>query len=205
MKAWHFVRQDRRLGFGDKRLVIDGETLYYTGNKPINLCEQGLHFSVNVLDALKYAPGLVACYVEVPDTSIVCDDKGVATCRTVIKSIDTSEILVRFAITQALNVYEDPFFVKWANDWLTGSDRSYDAATRAAKAADAYAKAADAYAYAAAAKAAAAKAADAATRAAAAYADTAAAKAAAKAGVRKIQNKMLESMILEAMGLNETN
>ena len=70
--------------------------------------------------------------------------------------------LVAFGILCALEVYKDEKFIVWANSWISGADRSYDAANAAWYAArDAARDAAIAYA------------ADAATNAAIAYANAA--------------------------------
>jgi hypothetical protein len=47
----------------------------------------------------------------------------------------TQEQRVRISIYCALTQYNDPAFVKWANDWLSGKDRSKEAAWAAAAAA----------------------------------------------------------------------
>ena len=51
---------------------------------------------------------------------------------TTLKRIElpscNTEQRVKFAILCALKVYYDPAFVKWANGWLDGSDRSTKAA-----------------------------------------------------------------------------
>jgi len=133
MKAWHFVRKDRRLGYGDGRLVVDGETLTHLGE--VKLCAKGLHFSLSPLDALRYAPGAIACYVEVGPCPVLGDDKGVSNTRKVIKSVDATEVLIKFAILQALTVYKDEKFGQWAEKWLSGKDRTAYAANANANAA----------------------------------------------------------------------
>ena len=40
---------------------------------------------------------------------------------------------VRFAILCALKVYNEPSYTAWAEDWLSGKDRSESAAARATK------------------------------------------------------------------------
>lgn len=47
----------------------------------------------------------------------------------------TVEHRIRFGILCALEVYKEPGFVKWANDWLSGKDRSHAAADAAEAAA----------------------------------------------------------------------
>lgn len=40
---WHFAADDRRLGYGDRRLIVPGETLTVSGD--LVLCQHGLHAS----------------------------------------------------------------------------------------------------------------------------------------------------------------
>ena len=60
---------------------------------------------------------------------------------TTLKEIPLPEITnnqrIRFAILCALEVYLDGAFINWANDWLSGVDRSANAANAAAYAANA--------------------------------------------------------------------
>jgi len=65
--------------------------------------------------------------------------------REIVLPVLTTEQRVEYAIRCALAVYEDDRFVKWANDWLSGEDRtewSAEAARWAAKSAWAAAKSA---------------------------------------------------------------
>ena len=87
---------------------------------------------------------------EVRVSKIVANDKrkvGVKSCTTV-KEIPLPEITteqrVKFAIYCALEVYHNKAYVKWANDWLTGKDRTRVAAEAAAEAAARVAWAAEA-------------------------------------------------------------
>jgi hypothetical protein len=49
----------------------------------------------------------------------------------------TKEQRVKISILCALEVYQEASFVTWANNWMSGKDRSEDAARAAARAADA--------------------------------------------------------------------
>ena len=88
--------------------------------------------------------------VEVPE--IVADDGAKCGCKraTVIREVPmpvlTIEQRVGIAIRVSLLVYSEPGYVRWAEGWLSGKDRSADAAyaAHAAYAADAAAHAADA-------------------------------------------------------------
>ena len=55
MKAWYFSNNNKQLAYGDNR-VIRTRLTHKVKCKPI-LCQQGLHGSKDVLDALNYAPG----------------------------------------------------------------------------------------------------------------------------------------------------
>jgi hypothetical protein len=104
------------------------------------------------------------------DGQLKCGCVTLTTTREIPLPQITTEQRVGFAIRSALAVYADPEFMKWAQAWLDGVDRSAYAAH--AYAAHAYAARADAAAYAAA---------DAAAYAAAAWAAADAAWAAAAA------------------------
>ena len=102
MKAWHFVGADRRMSFGDKRLVEVGKT-YSVEGEPV-LCEHGLHGSERIIDALYYAPGPVVCRVRLSGILVHGKDKSVATQRTVLGMIDATEILEALSRQWALSV-----------------------------------------------------------------------------------------------------
>ena len=97
--GWHFVREDRRLGYGDGREVKMGETLTVEG--PLVMCEWGLHASVRAIDACRYAPGPIACRVRLSGevlqpTTGGHSDKVCATERTVIAMVDATDLLRDF-------------------------------------------------------------------------------------------------------------
>ena len=58
-----------------------------------------------------------------------------------VPAISTAQ-RVRFAILCAMKVYQDPGFVQWGENWLSGKDRSAEAAAEAVRAARAAADAA---------------------------------------------------------------
>ena len=93
--AWHWVREDRRLGYGDGREVRAGETIEHNGS--IALCESGLHASTTILDALTYAPGPVVCRVRMSGTVLRGNDKIVATRRETLWMVDARRVLVVWA------------------------------------------------------------------------------------------------------------
>jgi hypothetical protein len=95
MKAWHFCRNDRRLGFNDGRVIRTGR-LYRISGKPI-MCRHGLHASRRIIDALEYAEGHIICRVTLSGTIISGTNKIVATERRVIWSLNAEKILHEFA------------------------------------------------------------------------------------------------------------
>ena len=227
IRAWHFVRDDKRLRYDDGRKAVEGETLSASENLPLELCAHGMHGSARVLDALGYAPGSTLCLVELSGEIIRGDDKLVGRARKCIRMIDAERLLHEFACDVAgkslLECGGDVDRRLWdaiatKRRWLDGdaTDGELDAAWFAARdAADAAGAAGDAALYAA--RRAAVEAAEAAARAAAevaanaaevAAADAArdvawaAAKAAANAA-RDAQSRELERRVLDAMEVGD--
>jgi hypothetical protein len=95
MLAWHFLRDDRKLNYPPHTLVEVGQTL--TVEPPLELCRWGLHASKRAIDALPYAPGPIACRVELSGEILEDDNKACATERTVLSMIDATNILHEFA------------------------------------------------------------------------------------------------------------
>ena len=95
MKAWHFCRNNRKLGYGDTRRVKTGRTYKVKGK--LVLCKHGLHGSVNILDALGYVRGEILCRVELGGEILKGKDKVVASERTVLWMLDCTKILHEFA------------------------------------------------------------------------------------------------------------
>lgn len=95
MLAWHFLSEDKRLGYGDGRLVEVGQTLKCKG-KPA-LCKNGMHGSVRLIDALRYANGPIVCRVEIEGNVIENTDKLCGRRRTVLWMLDATNILHEFA------------------------------------------------------------------------------------------------------------
>lgn len=80
--AWWFAPLDRRLGFGDGRPVVVGETL--TVEEPPLLCRSGLHASREAVDALMFAPSPLVCRVLLSGQIVDGADKVAASARTVL-------------------------------------------------------------------------------------------------------------------------
>jgi hypothetical protein len=95
MQAWHFLSEDKRLGFDDGRLVEVGVPLECEGI--LELCSNGMHGSVRLIDALCYADGPIVCRVEIEGHVIEGDDKLCGRRRTVLWWLDATRILHEFA------------------------------------------------------------------------------------------------------------
>lgn len=92
--AWHFCRADRRTRFSNEP-IVNGETLSVTGT--LCLCSKGLHASIDVFDALHYAPGPVLCRVKLSGGILRETDKLCAHHRKVLWSKNVSRLLHEFA------------------------------------------------------------------------------------------------------------
>ena len=98
--AWHFTGDKLRDG---SPIPPIGHTLVHTG--VIEMCVSGYHWSRTPFQALSYAPGPLLHKVRVSGTIMEKDgDKGVSSERTIIATIDATQLLRRFAADQALSV-----------------------------------------------------------------------------------------------------
>jgi hypothetical protein len=141
--AWHFTGDKLRDG---SPIPDVGQKLIFKGD--IEICSRGYHWSKKPYDALQYAPGSKLHLVEYGGIVQEQDDKGCSSERTILKSIDATTLLRRFAADQALSVahlWDMPDVVR---EYLTTLDEKLRTAA-AARAAAAAATAAG-YAYAAA-------------------------------------------------------
>ena len=223
MRAWYFATEERKLQYNDNRSIIVGETQSVDlTERPLKLCEWGLHASKRLIDALGYAPGAFLYEVELSGKMIVGGDKIVAEHRTYLRAIDATEILRAFARKQAMINIEkiEPYCneneYEIILNWLKTGDETlktaaYYAAYSAANAA------ADYVAYAAACSAACSAAHSAANSAArsaysaarsaadsAAYSAADSACSAANAAACSAANEMLTEMILAEFEKGET-
>jgi len=192
--AWKFIAADHKLRYPhDPRELVAGETLINPLDKDTGsvvtspvICKSGFHASIQVLDALRYAPGSHIARVEIGGLVDAQHDKICGTECKVLWIADADKALRLFAIdcredqmTYQLRGREPSLAAIWAIDcarrYVNGEADAEEltASRSAAAAAAAYADYADAYA--------AAAAADAAADAADAAADAAAADAAADA------------------------
>lgn len=127
--AWHWTADTLRDG---RPIPPVGETLRHSGT--LVLCDNGLHASERILDALRYAPGNVVHRVRCGGEMLRQDDKLVCHERTILWSHSVSDDLLRgFARAQArsvLHLWDAPQVVR---DYLETGDETLRA--RAARAA----------------------------------------------------------------------
>ena len=148
MIKYKLLNQDRTTYAGMEWPI--GQWNEATGDPDQSLCTDGwlhcyddpyLALFLNSVHANIQDP--IVCEVEVNGDSK--NDRGLKRGyrkMRVIKDLNivrpTTEQQTKFAIYCALEVYDDPDFKQWANNWLLGTDRSKEtawAATRAAEAA----------------------------------------------------------------------
>lgn len=79
-----------------------GEKLVYDGE--IEICDSGLHWSEHPFDALRHAPGKWLHLVECSEPVARQEGKCVSRERTILKTLDTENLCLRFAADQALSV-----------------------------------------------------------------------------------------------------
>ncbi len=92
---WHFLAEDRRLQYGDRRLVQVGETLACQGKIEVGV--NGMHASRRAIDALVHAPGSIACLVTLGGDVLHDTDICVSQERTAVWIYDASRLLRAFA------------------------------------------------------------------------------------------------------------
>jgi hypothetical protein len=125
--AWHWVRDKLRDG---RDIPEDGVELLHDGE--VSICETGLHASITVLDALRYAPGNTVCRVLCKDIVERHDDKFVCRSRTILWRVDAEPVLREFArkvASDVLHLWDAPQVVK---DYLATGDESLRDAARVA-------------------------------------------------------------------------
>ena len=99
IRAYHFTGDKLRNGDPIPPL---GEPLVHKGD--IVPCKSGLHASIHPLDALEFAPGLILHLVDLEGEIVQHDDKLVGRKRTIIATVDVTELLREFARWCALSV-----------------------------------------------------------------------------------------------------
>ncbi len=150
---YYFSTKDEKLQYGDGRPIVVGET--HEVEVTPRCCRQGLHASLDILDALEYAPGPILFGVTLSGVIDRHDDKEAATKRSYKWRLDLDDILKEFARKYALAVvhlWDAPDVVieyletgdeslraaargaAWANAWDNAWDNARDAARDAARA-----------------------------------------------------------------------
>ena len=92
--AWWFCANDK-LPNGDNRPVVIGEKL--TVAPPIELCRRGLHASVKIMDACRFAPGSILYRVKLSGEIVHDHEKHAASERTPLWRLDCDKIFRLFA------------------------------------------------------------------------------------------------------------
>ena len=96
--AWHFTGDTLRDG---SPIPVIGHTLVFSGE--IEMCHSGYHWSRTPWQALEFAPGNLLHKVQVGGKIIEDTNKGVSSERTILATIDATQLLRRFAADQALS------------------------------------------------------------------------------------------------------
>src|SRR5471032_738558 len=110
-RAYHFLAGDK-LRDGTTA-PTDGTWLEYHGD--LVMCNRGLHASLHVADALKYAPGATLCLVDLDGQILTGDDKLVASRRRIVARFDATQLLRHDARQSALSVihlWDEPAVVR---------------------------------------------------------------------------------------------
>jgi hypothetical protein len=94
MKAYHFLLQNMNAGSGGEKAWKAGET---RTKREAKLCERGYHSSPSWYDALQYAPGPMACIVDVSEPIERDRTKQVSLTRTLVDCRDATRVLHLFA------------------------------------------------------------------------------------------------------------
>jgi hypothetical protein len=127
--AYHFTGDTLRDGS-----PIPKKGTWLKFEKPIVICQSGLHASKEPFDALQYAPGNLLHLVEC--TGIVTEhpDKFVCSDRKILKSFDATDLLwemARWSALQVIHLWNAP---KVVQEYLqTGDEPLRDAARAAAR------------------------------------------------------------------------
>lgn len=103
IKAWYFSAPDKKLGYGDGRDIIIGET-HTISNRPM-CCSCGLHGSIRLCDALYYAKSPYLYRVEIFGKINQKTDKLCGQSRKYLSGgIDITSVLMEFSRWCALQI-----------------------------------------------------------------------------------------------------
>ena len=140
MKALYFSTEDKKLRYGDNRIIVVGET-HRVDCSP-KCCNIGLHASKRAIDAVSFAPGSILFLVELSGDIDEQEDKLAAQSREYLAEFDATDLLREFARKIALINIEKikPYCNEESYNliihWLkTGDEATRSAAYSAAKAA----------------------------------------------------------------------
>ena len=100
MKALYFSTEEKKLRYGDNRIIVVGET-HTVDNKP-KCCTIGLHASKRAIDAVSFAPGSILFLVELSGDIDEQEDKLAAQSREYLAEFDATDLLREFARKIAL-------------------------------------------------------------------------------------------------------
>ena len=92
--GWHFLLDDGYTCWNRTKVRV-GSVMREP--RPLAICKVGLHASKQQLDALQYAPGAIACLVELRGKRLDATDKSCATERKCLAKVDATKILHEFA------------------------------------------------------------------------------------------------------------
>jgi hypothetical protein len=95
VRAWHFLPTDGKTANRNRRKVEAGKT--YSCRGPIVLCENAMHGSRRIIDALYYAPGPIVELVDIWGDVVEQSDKLGGRHRECLWMTDISDILHEFA------------------------------------------------------------------------------------------------------------
>lgn len=112
--AWHFLEKSKKLRYGDDRLAAVGRILSVGG--PIKLCQNGLHGSIRLMDALHYAPGFILSRVKIWGNVDKEDDKICGRCREILWMKDVTDEINEFSylcVKRALSWERNPNRKLW--------------------------------------------------------------------------------------------
>jgi len=92
MKAYHFLKDNMKSGEGQEKAWTIGEERTIKGE--VELCVRGYHSSPSWYDALNYAPGPIACLVEIPKQGTIKDtNKSVSPKRRLVDCRNAEQVL----------------------------------------------------------------------------------------------------------------
>ncbi len=100
MKAFYFSNEEKKLGYGDGRDIVVGETHKVDGTP--KCCEKGLHGSKRIIDALQYASSSNLYLVEISQNVDEQEDKICGKKRKYIAHFNVESVLREFARRQAM-------------------------------------------------------------------------------------------------------